>query len=155
MTSERRSWFWALQGPGWLLFLYLVYAQGLAALSYDLGVSMGTQEPDTAITEVGVAFWYGFAFADLLIYIPLLLAGLVGHWLAAGWWRPVLGAALGIPVYWPVVSLVAVVGARDAADWQIDEAAYWIVLPIIAAGGLWGLFYVVREIDKGQGGGAE
>ena len=151
----RGAGFWSIQVPGWLLLAYLVYAQGLTALSYDLGVKMGTQEPASAITEVGVAFWYGFAFGDLVVYIPLLIAGLVGHWLARRWWRPVLGAALGITVYWPVVSLAAVVDARGAAGWQLDEAAYWVVLPTIAAWALWGLFYVVREIDKSDGGGAE
>jgi hypothetical protein len=47
---------------------------------------MGTQEPAKKITEVGTAFWYGFAFADLVVYLPLLGAGLVGHWLERPWW---------------------------------------------------------------------
>ena len=137
--------FWSLQVPGWLLLAYLAYAQGLTAFSYDLGVGMGTQEPAAAISEVGTAFWYGFAFADLVIYIPLLLAGLVGHWLDRNWWRPVLGAALGITVYWPVVSLAAIVDARGAAGWQLDEAEYWVVLPIIMAWALWGMWVVLHD----------
>ena len=155
LRKARGVGFWALQVPGWLLLAYLVYAQGLAALSYDLGVSMGTQEPAERITEVGTAFWYGFAFADLVIYIPLLLAGLVGHWRAARWWRPVLAAPLGISVYWPVVCLVAVVDARGAAGWEIDEAAYWVVLPAITAWALWALFYTVRGVDNPGGRGGE
>ena len=80
-TRIRRGFsFWAVQGPGWLLLIYLIVAQGITAFSYDLGVAMGTQEPAELITEVGTAFWYGFAFADLVIYIPLLLAGL-NRWL--------------------------------------------------------------------------
>lgn len=145
----RNTGFWSIQVPGWLLLVYLVYAQGVAAFSYDLGVSLGTQEPAEQITEVGTAFWYGFAFGDLVVYIPLLLAGLAGHWLARSWWRPVLGAALGITVYWPVVSLAAVVDARDAAGWQLGEAAYWVVLPIIAGWALWGLVYTVRDKNAG------
>jgi hypothetical protein len=43
----------------------------------------------------------------------------------------VLGAALGITIYWPVVALAAAVDARDAEGWAIDETLYWIVLPII------------------------
>ena len=136
--------FWLLQAPGWLLLIYLAYAQGIAAFSYDLGVRMGTQEPATQITEVGAAFWYGFAFADLVIYVPLLLAGLIGHWLDKVWWRPALAAALGITVYWPVVVLAAAADARDAAGWDIDDAAYWVVLPIIALWAAWGLVHVLR-----------
>lgn len=48
--------FWSLQGPGWVLLLYLVYAQAIPAFDYDLGVAMGTQESAARITEVGVAF---------------------------------------------------------------------------------------------------
>jgi hypothetical protein len=87
---------WYLQMPGWFLLAYLVYAQAIPAFDYELGVRMGTQESAQTITEVGAAFWYGFAFSDLVIYIPLLGAGLIGHMLARPWWRVIFGAALGI-----------------------------------------------------------
>ncbi len=129
---DRGAAFWFVQGPGWALTAYLVYAQAIPAFDYELGVRMGTQEPAEHITRVGTAFWYGFAFADLVIYIPLLALGLVGHWLRWRWAPPVLGAALGITVYWPVVCLAAVASARGADGWHLaDETAYWIVLPLI------------------------
>jgi len=144
--ARRGSRFWLLQGPGWLLLLYLAYAQGIAALDYDLGVAMGTQEPATRITEVGAAFWWGFAFGDLVIYIPLLAAGLIGHAAGCAWGRTALAAALGITVYWPVLSLAVVVAARDAAGWSLaGERAYWIVLPPIALWAAWGLWRLARE----------
>ena len=91
--------FWVLEGPGWLLAFYLIVAQAIPAFDYQLGVRMGTQESAAAITEVGTAFWYGFAFGDLVTYIPLLVAGLIGYWMNHSWGRVVLGAALGITVY--------------------------------------------------------
>jgi len=140
---KRSIRFWLLQGPGWLLFFYLIYAQAIPAFSYDLGVAMGTQEAAAQITAVGVAFWYGFAFADLVTYIPLLAAGLVGHWLGKAWANILLSAALGITVYWPIVCLAAIVTARDAANWNLEnETAYWVVLPLIAIWGAWGLWYI-------------
>jgi hypothetical protein len=139
---------WWLQIPGWILLLYLVYAQAIPAFDYELGVRMGTQEPAHRITEVGAAFWYGFALADLIIYIPLLGAGLVGHWLARPWWRVILGAALGITVYWPAVVLVTAVAARNASGWEIDETAYWIVLPVIATWAMWGLSLIARTASE-------
>jgi hypothetical protein len=33
--------FWLIQGPGWLLTLYLIYAQAIPAFDYNTGVSMG------------------------------------------------------------------------------------------------------------------
>ena len=139
--------FWLLHGPGWLLLLYLVYAQAIPAFSYDLGVSMGTQEPAEQITAVGVAFWYGFAFADLVVYIPLLALGLMGHWLGRAWGRIMLVAALGISAYWPVVCLAAIVAARSAPGWNLgDETAFWIVLPLITAWAAWGLWRMFVEL---------
>ena len=146
---KRTPDFWLIQIPGWLLFVYLAYAQGVSAFSYEAGIAMGTQEPPEVITGVGVAFWYGFALGDLLIYIPLLALGLIGHRQGRQWCLPVLGAALGITVYWPVVSLAAVVAARDAPGWNlVDELAYWIVLPIIAAWGAWGLWRLLRTVPS-------
>jgi hypothetical protein len=138
-----------LLGPGWLLLFYLVYAQAIPAFDYDLGVSMGTQEPADQITEVGVAFWYGFAFGDLVVYIPLLALGLIGHGLRRDWGRVMLVAALGITVYWPVVNLSAVVAARTAPGWHLpNEAVFWIVLPLITIWAAWGLWRIATEINQ-------
>ena len=150
--TDRRDVLW-VQAPGWLLLLYLVYAQVPAAFDYEIGVRMGTQEPAESITEVGVAFWYGFAFADLLVYIPLLAAGLIGEWRGYGWGRALLVAALGITLYWPVVVLAAAVDARDAAGWAIDDEQYWIVLPIIAVWALAALTRIARPRQSRPGTG--
>jgi hypothetical protein len=144
---KRTSGFWALQIPGWALLAYLVYAQAIPAFNYETGVSMGTQESASQITEVGAAFWYGFALGDLLVYIPLLVGGLIGHWLNREWGRTVMAAALGITIYWPVVSLISVEAARDAKGWNLEAyAAYWIVLPLIAVWAVWGLARLLRSI---------
>ena len=143
MTSKlTRRW---LQIPGWLLFAYLLYAQAIPAFNYECGVRMGTQESAEAITEVGAAFWYGFAFSDLVIYIPLLAAGLIGQILGRPWWKVIYGAALGITIYWPLVALAAAVDARGAPGWDIDETAYWLVLPIITLWALYALFLVANN----------
>ena len=140
--------FWLLQGPGWLLLFYLIYAQAIPAFDYDLGVAMGTQESIEQISAVGVAFWYGFAFGDLIIYIPLLAMGLIGHWQRQAWGRVLLGAALGITVYWPVVSLAAVHAARGAVGWNLaNETPYWIVLPLIALWGAWALWQIIHRTE--------
>jgi len=138
--------FWAIQIPGWLLFFYLVAAQCTAAFSYQLGVRMGTQEPAEQITEVGVALFWGFAFADLF-YAPILGLGLVGHALGSGWAPLVLGAALGITAYWPIASLATVKAARGAPGWSLPkEGQYWVVLPIIALWGLLGIYLLWTSV---------
>ena len=113
---------------------------------------MGTQEPIENITKVGVAFWYGFALGDLVIYIPILLTGLIGHARAKQWGSIFMAAALGITVYWPIVCLAAVADARGAPGWNLsNETLYWAILPLIAIWGAWGLLVLAwqpRPFDK-------
>ena len=143
---KRDIGFWVLQGVGWLYLIYLIYAQAIPAFDYELGIALGTQEPSEKITEVGTAFWYGFAFGDLVTYIPLLMMGLIGYWLGKMWGRILLAAALGITVYWPIVCLAAIIAARDSAGWNLtDETSYWIILPIITLWGIWGLWHISRQ----------
>ena len=137
IDKTRKISFWLIQIPGWLLVSYLILAQGISAFSYELGVTMGTQESAISITEVGTAFWYGFAFGDLVVYIPILVIGLIGHIRSTQWGTLLLSAALGITIYWPVVCLAALVSARGSAGWKISsETPYWIVCLIIA---FWGI----------------
>ena len=153
--SDQKTTFWIMQGPGWLLLAYLVVAQGVSALDYGLGVTMGTQESADVISEVGVAFWYGFAFGDLVVYVPLLAIGLIGHWFGRAWTDVALIAALGITVYWPVVCLAAIVDARDAQGWLLaNETDYWLVLPVITIWGAWGLWHQCRkpQLDEAASG---
>lgn len=135
--------FWIVQGPGWALFTYLVVAQCVSAFDYARGVRMGAQEPAERITAVGVAFFKGFAGADLF-YAPLLALGLLGHFRGAAWSDPVLGAALGITVYWPIVCLWSVSAARGARGWDLPkEAQYWRVLPAISLWGAVGMIVIL------------
>lgn len=149
--TRRGIGFWLLQIPGWTCVILLILGQGIAALDYELGVRMGTQDSAAAVTEVGAAFWYGFAFSDLVTYIPLLAAGLVGHWLGRAWGRVLLAAALGITVYWPVVCLATVVAAKGAEGWNpANETAFWIALPLVALWGAWGLWHLSRPFREHQ-----
>ena len=136
--------FWMIQLPGWTLFAYLLMAQCTAAMSYSLGVRMGTQESPKHVTEVVVAFWKGYAGADLVFYTPLLGIALVGHFLQTSWAEISLAAALGVTVYWPIACLWTVRTARSAKGWYLPkEAQYWVVLPIIALWGTVGLFLLL------------
>ena len=147
--AQTRTGFWFIQGPGWLLLVYLLIAQAVPAFSYEIGVAMGTQEPAARITEVGVAFFKGFAIGDVIVYIPPLLIGLVGHWRNAYWGRLTLSASLGITAYWPAVSLAAVASTRGVAGWDLpNERAYWVVLPIITMWSVIALWLLLAEANK-------
>jgi len=144
MTRSKASVF--IQVTGWLFLAYLVYAQGISALNYDYGIAMGTQESAENITEVGIAFFYGFAVGDAVFYIPLLMAGLIGFGRNRQWGRSVMIAAMSITVYWPIVCLVTVAAARGAPRWSLPkETEYWVVLPIITVWAAWALWWLIRS----------
>lgn len=142
-----RGWkFWAILCPGWVLLLYLIVAQGIPAFDYRLGVQMGTQEPAAAVTDVGVAFFKGFAIGDVITYIPLLAVGLIGYTVGRAWGRVVLAAALGITVYWPAVCLATVASTSGIPGWNLaNETVYWVVLPLIALWGAFALWLVIKQ----------
>lgn len=145
--EKKTRGFWILQVSGWILLAFLIYGQGIAAFDYDLGVRMGTQDSAEVVTEVGVAFWRGFALADAAVYIPLLIIGLLGHYRQKTWGRLALAAGLGISIYWPVTCLAAVLYAQGAPGWSLGvNSAYAIVLPAISVWGLWGLWQLSREL---------
>jgi hypothetical protein len=105
---------------------------------------MGTQDSAEVVTEVGVAFWKGFALGDLIFYIPLLGFGLLTSNYVA------LSAALGITTYWPIVCLAAAINAQDAPGWSLDDTPFLIVLPMISMWGLWCLLLISHDLRKGK-----
>ena len=131
--------------PGWILLAYLVVGQCLPAIHYDWGVQMGTQDSAQTVTAVGVAFWKGFATADLVVYVPTLGYGLwTGH-------VTCLAAALGMTAYWPTVCLVAALYARQAPGWTLEDRPYLFVLPMFILWASWGLFRLHKKVDNDGG----
>eukprot|EP00563_Minutocellus_polymorphus_P020674 CAMPEP_0197732740 /NCGR_PEP_ID=MMETSP1434-20131217/41661_1 /TAXON_ID=265543 /ORGANISM="Minutocellus polymorphus, Strain CCMP3303" /LENGTH=90 /DNA_ID=CAMNT_0043320005 /DNA_START=66 /DNA_END=334 /DNA_ORIENTATION=+ len=90
---------------------------------------MGTQDSVDVVTEVGVAFWKGFALADLIFYIPLLGYALATYDERKETNKAYLAAALGITVYWPIVCLKAAISVRGAPGWFLDDRPFLVLLP--------------------------
>ena len=67
--------YWLLLGPGWLLLAYLVYAQAIPALDYDLGVSMGTQETAYWIVLPLIMIWATWALFQMAKELKLSSKG--------------------------------------------------------------------------------
>jgi hypothetical protein len=131
-----RWFFFFIQAFGWGLVVYLVVGQGTAALNYDLAMSWGLQEPPEQITAVGESFFWGFAIADVLVYIPLLVVGLLGHLRGKPYGTMCLSAAGAISMYWTItcVSAVRRLQLWPPLGWRFPESlesAYWIVCGMI------------------------
>ena len=122
--------------------------QGLPAFNYELGVRMGTQDSADVVTEVGVAFWKGFSFADMLFYIPLLGYALATYDDVTQKNKTYLAAALGITVSWPIVCLKAAISARGAPGWSLDDRPFLILLPVIILWAAWQMACLERKNEK-------
>ena len=70
-----------------------------------------------------------------------------------GYLMLILGNEAGVNpfVAIPVAALATVVDARGAPGWNIDESAYWVVLPVIAAWALWALWQVL-SLERARDG---
>ena len=134
-----------LIGFGILLSLLLLCGQTLALVDYNLTVELGLQESVNEVGEVGIAFAKGFGFGDTLIYIPFLVAGIIGLLKNKNWGFFLMFGALAITSYWPMVCLYAFLSDRVAITLTPDKyISYSLLLPLITIYGLWGMWYLIN-----------
>ena len=137
--------------PGWLLLAYLVYSQAFAAVHYQWGVQLGTQDSEAAVSPVGVAFEHALAVANLIWWIPLLAVGLV-YYDRKPWGRSALVMALALTVYAPLVIFVTAVLTRcSAPEWKVKQTTrfWWWIEPILLVA--WSFWVQWRMCCQGAG----
>ncbi len=131
---------------GVFLVVMFLIGQTTALLNYEYVVSIGMQESEQEITNVGIAFAKGFAFGDTMIYIPLFIIGAVGLLKKKSWGIFSMFGAFAITVYWPLVHLYAIYVGRDGLNLSDDKyLSYSIILPLIIIYGLWGMWYLYKN----------
>ena len=144
--SKRTIGFWVLMILGVLILLMLVFGQMMSYINYDFAVSLGLQESVDKITVVGVAVNKGFGVGDTIVYLPLLIAGLVGLWLRKNWGIFTMLGALAITAYWPMVCLFFLYFAKGLPGFGFsDYTLYTILLSLITIYGVWGMWYLYKN----------
>lgn len=143
MSQSRPLGFWLLIIGGAVLGAAYIAGQTLSLFDYERTVAWGLQEAEADIGITGRAFNFGFAIADTVFYVPILAAGLWGLWRRASWARVPLVAALGISVYWPLLTTAAAAfGHGQPGFGYLAPAAYLPLTGPSLVYGLWGLWYV-------------
>lgn len=143
MPPLRPLGFWPLMICGGLLTAVYILGQGVAVIDYERAVAWGFQEPANDVGITGLAFNLGFAFADMLFYVPILIVGLWGLWHRKAWGLPAMAAALGISVYWPTVCTIALVFGHGQAGFGYPDALTYLPLTFSSfVYGVWGLWYL-------------
>lgn len=134
---------------GILLSLLLLCGQTMALFNYDLTVELGLQESVTEVRNVGIAYAKGFGFGDTVVYLPLLVAGIIGLLKNKNWGNFLMFGALAITAYWPLVCLYAVLSDRVAITLTPEKyTSYSVMLPLIAIYGIWGMWYIINLKKK-------
>ena len=146
MSKKADIKFWILIVTGSLLAVLLVVGQMLALVDFDLAVIIGLQESVEEVGRVGIAFAKGFALADSLFYLPMLIAGIIGLLKRKSWGFYSMFGSLAITAYWPVVHLYAIYTEKVAIVLSPDKyISYSITLPILTVYGLWGMWYLFKN----------
>ena len=146
MKYKKDVGFWALILLATVLFVFLIIGQTLSVIDYDLALNLGLQESEEEIGKVGIAFAKGFAFADTIFYVPILVLGILGLLKGKKWGAVLMLAALGITVYWPIVHLYAIYIDTEAITLNQEKyISFPIVLGLIIIYGLWGIYYLYKS----------
>ncbi|MGB5667699.1 MAG: hypothetical protein WBM53_12690 [Maribacter sp.] len=146
MNNKRKIRFWALISIGILLGIFLIVGQTLSLINYDLAIALGLQESEQEVGKVGIAFGKGFAFSDTVIYIPLLIAGIIGLIKGKKWGLYSMFGSLAISVYWPIVHLFAIYIERNVFALHPDKyISFPLILSLIIIYGLWGMWFLYNH----------
>ena len=146
MATKNKISFKILIASSILLTLFLLIGQTFSLINYETAVTFGLQESVEEVGDVGIAFAKGFALADTIIYIPLLIAGIIGLLRQKKYGVFTLLAACAISVYWPIVHLYAIFIERNTIVLHSEKyVSFPIILSLIILYGLWGMWYLFNN----------
>lgn len=131
------------------LALFFLAGQTYSLIDYQQTIKWGLQESPAEVGDVGVSFLKGYAFADTIFYIPILILSVIGLQYQRKWGYYLMIAALAISVYWPIAVLYSIYEGREFMDLSVEKyTSFSIILPLIILYGIWGLWYLYHHQNK-------
>ena len=90
-----------------------------------------------------------FGAGDTAVYIPLMVASLVGLFLRKPWALLTTAAVMGISAYWSVTMASVLVFLKGVPGYNLDPGIeYAIFLGVYMLVGTWGLLYLAFRGEK-------
>ena len=150
MASQSRP------GAFWFLVVFLAVSivlmlagQTLGVFNYELASSYGLQEKPEEMTDFGVEVNRAFGAADTVVYIPLMVASLIGLWLRKRWSLLATAAFFGASVYWTAtVSFIFWFLPGVDGYSNVPGPEIWLFIGTYFFVGLLGLFYLSVRGDE-------
>ena len=127
------------------------FGQGYAVIDYDTVAEWGLQDPRELIDPVIVEVNRGIGLTDMIIMMPLFIAGIIGLWRMKFYGAVISWMVFGITIYWPVVFWSSQFFYGQAGIKYKPTSAETIIVPaVIILIALWASWYLYknREIFK-------
>ena len=125
------------------IFLMLI-GQTLSVFDYDLTVRMGLQESPTDVGEFGVQVNRSFGASDTIVYVPLLLASLIGLLKKKRWSLLMTAATTGVSAYWSATILFIFLFSPGSQGYNYNPPVdIWLFVLAYLVFGVWGLAYLL------------
>ena len=149
MSRQRRPVaFWIFTVFIALSIVLMLIGQTMSVFNYDLTVRMGLQESIEEVGEFGVQVNRAFGVGDTVVYVPLLIASLLGLWLKKRWSLLTTAAVVGVSAYWSVtVGFVFLFAPGTPGYSYVPGPEIWLFVGAYAAFGFWGVFYLIFRGD--------
>ncbi|NNE66659.1 MAG: hypothetical protein HKN33_08830 [Pyrinomonadaceae bacterium] len=98
--GQRPFVIWVILGFMAVSIIMMILGQTMAVFFYDWTVQYGLQESVEEVGLLGVEVNRSFGAADSVIYVPLMVASLIGLLKRKNWSLYLLAAVGGVSFYW-------------------------------------------------------
>ena len=140
----------------WIFVLFLSFSivlmligQTMSIFNYDFTVRHGLQESSDKVSEFGVQVNRAFGVGDTVVYIPLLIASLVGLWLKKPWSLISTAAVAGVSAYWSVTIIFVLLFLPGTPGYNyVPGIEIWLFVVAYTLFGIWGFFYLLWRGDS-------
>lgn len=127
-----------------LSIVLMLIGQTMSIFNYDLTVELGLQESPEQVGQFGVQVNRAFGVSDTIVYIPLLIASLIGLWFKKRWALIVTGATTGVSAYWSVtVSFILLLLQGTSGYNYLPPPEIWLFVGAYLTFGVWGTTYLI------------
>ena len=143
-SVKRPKAFWVIVVFLAISIVLMLMGQTMALFNYDLAVCLCLQESADQVSEFGVQVNRAFGAGDTIVYIPLMIASLIGLLLKKRWSLMTTAAVVGVSAYWSVtVSFILIFLTEVSSFRLVPGPEYWIFIGVYILFGIWGLLYLI------------
>ena len=147
--DKRPTGYWILVSLTVIAIMLMLVGQTASVFDYDFTVRNGLQESEAQVSAYGVQVNRAFGAGDTVVYVPLLLASLIGLWRRKSWSLIVTGAAAGVSLYWSFTIIFIFIFLPGTFGYDyVPGIDIWVFVISFTIFGLWSLLYLIFRGKK-------